>query len=102
MKESEVADIDNQKWPDPLSVTYNDVSFKAVPTEARLSAADLDKFWLFMQKNYKRTDLDDILLNLNGIPYIGMEQPGDVILKLDIDDIQNFDIRKVSGSESEE
>lgn len=92
MQPSSVIDEDGLQFPDILSVDYSKIQFEeSLPEPTLVSAGDLNKFWLFMYKNYNITELDDLLLNINGIPYIGMLEPGNKIFKISKDDIINFD-----------
>ena len=50
MKESNTVDIDNEKFPDPLSTTFNDIQLTKVPPQIRVTDPDITKFWLFMNK----------------------------------------------------
>ena len=62
---SDQADKDGEQWPDPLSVSFNDVQLTKAPPLATIADIDITKFWLFMNKNYGMQEMDDILLNLN-------------------------------------
>lgn len=99
MKQSNVQDTDGQNYPDPLSVTFNDVQFTEIPSAKQLSAADLAKFWLYMYNTYGVQEYDDILLTINGIPYLGMEKPGDIIFNVSLKDLQNISTDKLPGVE---
>ena len=99
MKSSQQVDIDKEEWPDPLSVTYNDIQFSQIPTFNRLSEGDLYKFWLYMYKNYGMTEMDDVLLNINSVSYIGMLEPGSIIFNVRPEDLDEFDKHKISGQE---
>lgn len=90
MKESSVFDIDGEPFPDPLSVAYNNISLTKLPSKKMVSSVDISKFWLFMYRNYGLQEEDDILLGLNGIPYVGMLEPGDEIFLVDAVDLENF------------
>lgn len=100
MTESQVRDIDNENYFDPLSVTYNDVQFTKAPPAYTVKDADITKPWLMMWKNYGRQDKDDILLNLNGIPYIGTLMPGDTLFFVDGNDLDNFNTQKLGETEN--
>lgn len=90
MESSKVFDIDGESFPDPLSVAYNNVELTKLPSKKSVSSVDIAKFWLFMYNNYNIQEKDDILLGLNGIPYIGMLEPGDDIFLVDSTDLDNF------------
>lgn len=99
MSDSDVRDIDNENYYDPLSVTYNDVQFTKAPPAYRVKDADITKPWLLMNAQYGRQDMDDVLLTLNGIPYIGSLKPGDTIYFIDNNDLENFSTQKLGESE---
>lgn len=83
---------DGERYPDPLSVNYSKAKFTEIPRSEKVSMGDIHKFWLHMYDNYDGlTDHDDLLLSLNGIPYIGMLEPGDVIYEITKKDLENFD-----------
>lgn len=98
-KESQVLDIDGEAWPDPLSVSFNDIQLTKAPPQYQLKDGDITKFWLFMEKYYNRQDMDDILLNINAIPYLGMERPGDAIYLVEMSDMEAFTTQKLGESE---
>jgi hypothetical protein len=60
----------------------------------QINTGDIAKFWLRMYHEYNLIDHDDVLLGLNGVPYIGMLEPGDSLYKIDINDIEQFSISK--------
>ncbi len=78
---SKVVDtVDNQPYPDPLSVLFNTVQLTTLPSNATISKAYISKFWYWYYQQYHgATDGDDILLILNGIAYRGAISPGDTI-----------------------
>lgn len=97
MTESKITDIDNEPYPDPLSVSYNDVQLTKMPTSSQLSIGDITKFWLYMRKVYGIQEFDDVLLNINGVPYKGMLKPGDEIFNIEVEDLFNFHTQKLPG-----
>lgn len=99
MEESKVVDIDNENYFDPLSVSYNDVQFTKVPPQSQVKDGDITKFWLYMKNNYNIQEMDDILLNINAIPYLGSLRPGDALYLVDINDLENFNTQKLGNAE---
>lgn len=99
MEESKVADIDKERFPDPLSITYNDIQFSQMPTSKIITEGDINKFWLYMHRNYNMTEMDDVLLNINGVPYIGTLEPGDIFFNVNAKDLENFSKQKIAGME---
>ena len=81
---------DGEQYPDPLSINYAKASFTEIPVGLEVSMANINKFWLYMKENYNLTDHDDLLLNLNGIPYIGLLEPGDTIYNIVKKDLEEF------------
>lgn len=70
--------VDQDNYPDPLSINYNNMALTEIPGRTTLSKIDLDRFWLFMNKQYSGgNEADDILLIINDVPYLGMLAPGD-------------------------
>jgi len=81
MEESKTIDpVDQVAYPDPLSLNYNNLHLSEIPKLRSVSKADLDRFWLFVLKHFKTiAEGDDVILTMNGIPYVGMMAPGDQI-----------------------
>ena len=90
MADSNVADTDGDTWPNPLSVNFNNAKLTSIPTEHVVSRGDISKFWYYYYQRYGTTELDDLLLTLNGIPYIGCLEEGDKIAEISGDDINSF------------
>lgn len=99
MNESKVTDTDGETYPDPLSVPYNNTKFTVIPTTHVVTAGDIAKFWNYMYSKYNISYLDDILLSLNGIPYIGTLEPGDRIAEIDASDLNTFTQNKLMDVE---
>ena len=99
MTSGSVVDTDGEKFPDPLTAPYNNVQFTQIPGIKQVSDADIVKFWMFMVKEYNMQELDDVLLSLNQVPYIGYLEPGDSILLIDSNDIKNFANQKLIGKD---
>ena len=94
MKSSDQCDTDGETWPDPLSIRYNNIKLTTMPRSLNsgkgASAADIAKFWYTMYKYYGTSDLDDVLLSVNGIKYIGDMHLGDSLAMLDYNDLSAF------------
>jgi hypothetical protein len=97
--EGNVLDTDGQTFPDPLSINYNIGVLTKIPTEYRITARNLAKFWTFMYENYNVTELDDVFLNINGIRYIMDLQPNDIVYLPIIEDLIGFLQTKQVGYE---
>ena len=97
--ESKVLDIDGQTWPDPLSIDYNTGKLSKIPTHYKITIRDLQRFWVCMHEQYGRTDLDDLWLNINGIPYLMTLQPNDVIFKVVPEDLEGYILNKQIGTD---
>ena len=55
-----------------------------------MTSTDLAKIFNMMQREYGVQELDDVLLSYNGVPYIGMLEPGNAIYLLKIEDLSKF------------
>ena len=72
--------VDQDNYYDVLSINYNNMALTEIPGRTALSKADLDRFWIFMYKQYQGlAETDDILLIINDVPYLGMLEPGDFL-----------------------
>ena len=96
-EESTVLDIDGTAYPDPLTINYNEGRLTKIPTELKISARNLARFWTLMTEEYGISHYDDLLLNENGVPYVMCLRPGDVILKPVLEDITGFVEKKAVG-----
>jgi len=86
-----------QAYPDPLSKLFNTLQLTALPLSTTLSSGDLAKFWFWYYQKYNgATDGDDILLIMNGIPYLGSVTPGDTIYLPGSSDIRTPTFAQVS------
>jgi hypothetical protein len=90
MTASSVTDNNEDVFPDVASLNYADGLFTRIPTYYRMSEPELLKFWLYMWDTYGRAEMDDVLLNINGIPYLGALQPGSVLFNVDVADLDGY------------
>jgi hypothetical protein len=97
-KNSSVLDIDGQMWPDPL-FNYNDGVLSKLPTEYKITSRDLTRFWTCMWEQYGMNEMDDCLLNINGVKFIMDLKPGDIIYKIVPEDLEGFHSSKQIGKE---
>lgn len=97
MVESTVIDaVDQQVYPDPLSLNYNDISLSEIPKLREVAQQDLNKFWLFVLREYgTMAEGDDIILTINNVPYLGMLKAGDQIYLPAKDDV--YSVRSLKG-----
>jgi hypothetical protein len=80
MKESSVKDpVDRDNYLDPLSINYNNLKLTTLPSRTTVSTTDINRFWLFIYKQYQSVEGDDILLTINDVPYLGALEPGDFL-----------------------
>jgi len=100
MEDSSVLDIDGQLFPDPL-INYNDGRLSRIPTEYKITERDLSRFWTCMWEQYSMNELDDLWLNINGIPYIMSLRPGDSIYKVAAEDLEGFIVNKQIGHDED-
>jgi hypothetical protein len=89
MSESNVGDtVDNNNYPDPLSINFNRMELQTLPKLREVNQADLTRFWFFILKTYTNiAEGDDIILTLNNVPYIGTLKPGDSLYIPESDDL---------------
>jgi len=99
-RDSCVLDIDGQTWPDPL-LNHNFGTLSKIPTEHTITSRDLAKFWTCMWEEYGLNEKDDLLLNINGIKYLMDLKPGDIIYKVDPNDLDGFYDNKQIGREDD-
>lgn len=90
MSESKVIDDDGDTWPDPMSINYGNFKLSTMIGTHTISAGDIAKFWEYYYRIYQSTAGDDLLLSLNGIPYIGCLEPGDKIVEIPPADLISF------------
>lgn len=96
MLPGKVQDEDKEFFPDVCSIDYSNGSITKVPTLHKITANDLSKFWKYMHEKYNIVELDDVLLSINGFPYLGMCQPGSELYELAPEDIEGYlDNKKV-------
>ena len=97
MKESVTKDsTDQDNYPDVLSLNFNNISLSEIPGRTALSKIDLDRFWIFMNKQYQGLgETDDILLIVNNVPYLGMLEPGNYLYLPTSADL--YSITKIDG-----
>ena len=98
MHDSAVLDTDGQTFPDPL-INYNTGILSKLPTEYKITARDLTRFWTLMWEQYNMNDMDDVLLNINGVKYVMDLKPGDVIYKVVPEDLAGYLTTKQIGFE---
>ena len=96
--DSVVLDTDGQLWPDPL-FNYNNGKLSKIPTELKITTRSLTRFWTTMFEEYGLVEKDDQLLNINGVKYLMDLKPGDIIYKVDINDLDNYFTDKQIGEE---
>jgi|LSPZ01.1.fsa_nt_gi hypothetical protein len=100
MLSSNVKDIDDEAFPDVLSVDYLNTQFTELPKFTEVTQPDIERFWLFMYNYYGNCDYDDLLLMINNVPYVTCLQPGDPIYLPKLSDIESFNEQKQAGSET--
>ena len=95
MDESTVCDTeDGIPYPDVLTTNYSDFSLTEIPTIKRISAGDISRMWIYMYNKYGVPYYDDILLNMNGIGYVGELEPGSKIFNISMTDMEKFNTNK--------
>ena len=74
-KDSEVLDTDGIAFPDPLSYKNKDASDFSMSESSfkPLNELDIKALWILLKnRGYKNLESEDVLLNLNQVPYVGM------------------------------
>lgn len=92
MRESAIKDeVTGNFYPDPLSLNYleYDPNPNSLPESIILRDEDITLFWYLMSRYYGSSELDDIVLTLNGVSHINFLKYGDVIRIPSREDIQN-------------
>ena len=92
---------DDEFYPDVLSLSYEGGRLTKIPAGHTMTRGDISKFWKYFYENYEMTELDDILLNANGWPYLGLAEPGDVLCEIAKEDLTNYIEMKREGYEEE-
>ena len=92
LSQSHVQDpVDQDNYPDVLSTNYNNMKLSKIPGRKAISKIDLDKFWMFMARQYSGViEADDILLTINNVPYVGMLETGDYLYTPTLGDLYNI------------
>jgi hypothetical protein len=91
MEAGNVCDIDGEEFPDCLTTVYPGFKITEVPLPDVVAEADINKFWLYMYRRYGVPYYDDIYLNINQIPYVGMLEPGSTLFNLKLSDMVSFE-----------
>jgi len=73
-------DIDNEQFPDPLTLRYSSFLATEPMTPVELTQRDILFFWWKTAEVYGSAEYDDIVLTLNGIAHRNELQEGQVIL----------------------
>jgi hypothetical protein len=102
MTSSEVQDTDSDTYPDVLSVNYVHGTLTTIPTAISMTEAALAKFWLYFYAMYRSVEYDDLFLNINGIPYLGMLEPNSILYKISSSDLTGFITEKQVGYDDED
>lgn len=106
MCESCIRDIDNEAFPDPLTVNYADINFTKIPGKGTITQGDLVKPYNYYYRTYCTTnddgliEGDDIFFNINAVPYIGTLHPGDIMVNIYPEDLESFNTNKNSNSDT--
>ena len=95
MTPSKVVDVDGEEFPDCLTAVYPGMKLTEVPVPCLVSQGDLSKFWIYMFRLYHLTYYDDLLLNINQVPYIGLLQPGSTLMNIKLSDLEGFNSNKI-------
>jgi hypothetical protein len=73
MKESSVIDTgDNESYPDPLSFSYQDFIYSQPPIILEPTDQLQQKPYILTNAYYSQAAYDDIVLDINNIPHLGL------------------------------
>jgi hypothetical protein len=73
MKESSTIDpMDNESYPDPLSYSYNDFKFNEPPIVLEPTDQFQQKPYVITNAYYAQAAYEDIVLDINAIPHLGL------------------------------
>lgn len=88
MKASSVRDINQNNFPDPLSINYNNISLSKKPEILYIEESDIKYFWMVSNKIYGAPELEDVALSLNGYSHKNFLEEGDPVIFPDKEDIK--------------
>lgn len=88
MSASSVKDENQNNFPDPLSLNYNNISISKKPDIIFANEGDIKYLWRTTNKVYGTPALDDVVLTLNGYPHKNFLKEGDPIIFPSADDIR--------------
>ena len=88
MKASPVRDINQNNFPDPLSLNYNSISLSKKPEILYVGESDIRYLWMVSNKIYGEPELEDVALSLNGYSHKNFLEEGDPVIFPDKEDIK--------------
>ena len=88
MKASAVRDINQNNFPDPLSLNYNSISLSKKPEILYVEESDIRYLWMVSNKIYGEPELEDVALSLNGYSHKNFLEEGDPVIFPDKDYIK--------------
>ena len=88
MKASPVRDINQNNFPDPLSLNYNSISLSKKPEILYVEESDIRYLWMVSNKIYGASELEDVALSLNGYSHKNFLEEGDPVIFPDKEDIK--------------
>ena len=77
MKASAVRDVNQNNFPDPLSLNYNGISLSKKPEILYVEESDIRYLWMVSNKIYGAPELEDVALSLNGYSHKNFLEEGD-------------------------
>lgn len=88
MKASAVRDVNQNNFPDPLSLNYNGISLSKKPEILYVEESDIRYLWMVSNKIYGEPELEDVTLSLNGYSHKNFLEEGDPVIFPDKEDIK--------------
>ena len=88
MKASPVRDINQNNFPDPLSLNYNNIFLSKKPEILYVEESDIRYLWMVSNKIYGEPELEDVVLSLNGYSHKNFLEERDPVIFPDKEDIK--------------
>ena len=80
MKASPVRDINQNNFPDPLSLNYNNIFLSKKPEIIYVEEGDIKYLWMVSNRIYGAPELEDVALSLNGYSHKNFLEERDPVI----------------------
>ena len=88
MKASAVRDVNQNNFPDPLSLNYNSISLSKKPEILYVEESDIRDLWMVSNKIYGEREVEDVALFISGYSHKNFLEEGDPVIFPDKEDIK--------------